>query len=194
MRRRSLTAEWMLLALPPLLLASSGIVGAGAQATPPAARTAAPTTGYRAEFLHELAQTEDHYLRLAEAIPADKYGWRPAPGVRSVSEVFMHVAAANFGLPRLIGTPPPAGFDVQGFERSTADKAQVAAALRRSFAHLRGAALSLSDGDADRTFPWFDGQNSYRGLLLFITRHSAEHLGQSIAYARVNGVVPPWSE
>jgi uncharacterized damage-inducible protein DinB len=155
----------------------------------------APTSGYRAEFLREFADLESKYVRLAEKMPAEKYTWRPAEGVRSVSEVFLHMATANFGLARRLGAALPAGFQPQGFEKSTTDKAQVIDQLKKSFEHMRSAALKASDADADKTMPWFTGGTiTQRGFLVFVVRHAGEHLGQSIAYARVNGVVPPWSE
>src|ERR1700686_3415151 len=80
-------------------------------------------TGYRSEVLAEVIIQGDKFIRLAEPIPAEKYTWRPAPDVRSVAEVFLHVSAANYNLYKLVGTPPPAGFDVKGFEKSTTDKA-----------------------------------------------------------------------
>src|SRR5688572_24174157 len=107
-------------------LALNALSGAAAQA--PAGTPApadAPTSGYRAEFLRELNDLETKYVRLAEQMPADKYGWRPAEGVRSVGEVFMHMAGANFGLTRRIGTPAPSGFAPQGYEKSTTDKAKI---------------------------------------------------------------------
>lgn len=161
---------------------------AGAPADP-------PTAGYRAEFLREFSDLETKYVRLAEQMPADKYGWRPAEGVRSVGEVFMHMAQANFGLSRRIGTPSPAGFNPQGYEKSLTDKAAIVEQLKQSFAHMRGAAVKASDADADKTMPWFGGATiTQRAFLLFVVRHAGEHLGQSIAYARVNGIVPPWTE
>src|SRR5947207_12651564 len=87
-------------------------------------------TGYRSEVLAEVMVQEDKFTRLAEAIPPEKYTWRPAPDVRSFSEVFLHVAAANYNLYKLVGTPPPAGFDVKGFEKSTTDKGKVIATLK----------------------------------------------------------------
>jgi hypothetical protein len=73
-------------------------------------------SGYRSEVLAEVMIQEDKFLRLAEAIPADKYTWRPAPDVRSFAEVFLHVSAANYNIYKLVGTPPPAGVDVKGLE------------------------------------------------------------------------------
>jgi uncharacterized damage-inducible protein DinB len=151
-------------------------------------------TGYRSEVLAEVMIQEDKFTRLAEAIPADKYSWRPAPDVRSFAEVFLHVAAANYNLYKLVGTPPPTGFDVKGFEKSTPDKAKVMATLKDSFAHARKAITAMPDADLDKSMDWFGGKNTQRGILLFIVRHAAEHLGQSIAYARFIGVVPPWTE
>src|ERR1700688_1802077 len=151
-------------------------------------------TGYRSEVLAEVMIQEDKFTRLAEAIPAEKYTWRPAPDVRSVAEVFLHVSAANFNLYKLVGTPPPEGVEIKGLEKSTADKTKVIAILKNSFAHARKAITSMSDADLDKSLDWFGGKNTERGILLFVVRHAAEHLGQSIAYARVVGVVPPWTE
>ena len=150
--------------------------------------------GYRSEVLAEVMIQEDKYSRLAEAIPAEKYTWRPAPDVRSFAEVFLHVAAANFNLYKFVGTPPPTGFAVKDFEKSTTDKAKVIATLKDSFAHAKKAITAMSDADLEKSLDWFGGKNTERGILLFIVRHAAEHLGQSIAYARFVGVTPPWTE
>jgi len=163
---------------------------AGAQDKP----AAAPTSGTRADFLDTIDYFQQRYVSLAEAMPAEKYTWRPGEGVRSVSEVFLHAAAANFNLPKLIGTPPPAGWDPKGYDKSTTDKAKIVQALKDSFAHMRKAVLNLSDADVDKTTKLFGKDQSYRYVFFFMTRHLGEHLGQHIAYARVNGVVPPWTE
>jgi uncharacterized damage-inducible protein DinB len=173
--------------------AATAQAGSSPQASSPEAAMAAPTSGVRAEFLNQLKSEEDEFVQLAEAIPADKYTWRPAEGVRSVSEVFLHVAAANFNLTKLFGYPPPAGFKVQGFEKSTTDKTKVIAILKDSFAHMRQGVLAMPDADVEKPVDFRGAKSTYRGVLLFIIRHTAEHLGQSIAYARMNGVVPPWT-
>jgi uncharacterized damage-inducible protein DinB len=110
------------------------------------------------------------------------------------NEVFLHVAAANYNLYKLVGTPPPAGFKVEGFEKSTTDKAKVLATLKDSFVHARKAITDMPDANLDKSLDWFGGKNTQRGILLFIVRHAAEHLGQSIAYARFIGITPPWTE
>jgi uncharacterized damage-inducible protein DinB len=150
-------------------------------------------TGYRSEVLAEVIIQEDKFTRLAEAIPAEKYTWRPSADVRSFAEVFLHVAVANYNLYKLVGTPPPAGLDVKTFEKSTTDKTKVIASLKDSFAHAKKAITAMPDADLDKSLDWFGGKNTERGMLLFIVRHGAEHLGQSIAYARFIGVVPPWT-
>src|SRR5581483_4236118 len=151
-------------------------------------------TGYKAEVMAEVMIQEDKLTRLAEAIPADKYSWRPADDTRSFAEVMLHISAANYNLYKLVGTQPPTGIDVKKLEKSTTDKAKVVETLRDSFAHAKQAIKAVPDADLDKSMDWFGGKNTERGVLLFIVRHTAEHLGQLIAYARMIGVVPPWTE
>jgi len=155
---------------------------------------AAPASGARAEFLTEVAYYEQRFARLAQAVPAEKYTWRPAEGVRSIGEVYNHIVAANYGLARALGTPPPAGFDPKAIMVNSADKAKTVQALKESFAHFRQAVISVSDADLDKPLKMFGQQTTYRGAFIMITGHTGEHLGQSIAYARMNGIVPPWTE
>ena len=154
-----------------LLLASLAFVlsfslGTLAQQASSANTTVAPTSGPRAEFLTELKVEEDKFIRLAEATPADKYTWRPAPDVRSIGEVYLHVAAANYGIPKLIGTPPPARYNPKDFDKSTTDKAKIIETLKDSFNHVRQAVIQMPDADLDKQFDWFGGKNTQRGILL----------------------------
>ena len=158
------------------------------------AQVAPKGPGYRAEYLAELSVAEDHVVRLAEAIPADKYTWRPAEGVRSISEVLLHIASSHNNMPRMLGVAAREGMLAADYDKSTTDKAKIVAAVRESFALMRGGVERLTDADAGKTLPWFDGKNTYRGMLYFMARHTGEHTGQLIAYARMIGVVPPWSE
>jgi uncharacterized damage-inducible protein DinB len=170
---------------------------AGAQDKPTEKAAVAPSavaTGPKAEFLEEIAYYEQRYVRLAESVPADKYAWRPAEGVRSIGEVYTHIVAANYGVARALGTQPPAGFDFKSITAMSSDKAKTVQALKDSFAHFRQAIQALSDADADKPQKMFGRQTTLRGSFIMITGHFGEHLGQSIAYARMNGVVPPWTE
>jgi uncharacterized damage-inducible protein DinB len=151
-------------------------------------------TGYRSEVLAEVMIQEDKFVRLAEAIPADKYTWRPAADVRSIAEVFLHVSSANYGLYNMVGSSPPANVEMKGLEKSTTDKLKIITTLKDSFAHAKKSITTMPDTDLQKSVDWFGGKNTERGILLFIVRHAAEHLGQAIAYTRMVGVVPPWTE
>jgi len=101
---------------------------------------------------------------------------------------------ANYAVAKTLGTAFPDGLDPKAISASSTDKPKVLQALKDSFAHLRGAVLTLADGDADKPQKMFNRQTTLRGALMMVDRHWGEHLGQSIAYARINGVVPPWTE
>ena len=170
---------------------------AGAQDKPadkPPAASPAPASSARAEFLEEITYFEGRFMRLAEAVPAEKYTWRPAEGVRSVGDVYAHIAGANYFIARALGTPPPAGIDPKAIMDGGADKAKTVQALKDSFAHFKQVILSMSDADLDKSQKMFGRDTTRRGAFFLITGHLGEHLGQSIAYARMNGVVPPWTE
>ena len=173
-----------------LLAASASALTA--QGTAPTASPAA--TGVRAELVKELESAERKLVALAEAIPQDKYGWRPGEGVRSISEVFVHVAGANLMIPGMAGVPAATGITLaRDAEKTMTDKAQVVNALRQSFAHAKSAVNSLSDADLDTATQLFGQPSTKRGVLLLVATHAHEHTGQAIAYARMNGIVPPWS-
>jgi uncharacterized damage-inducible protein DinB len=166
---------------------------AKAQDKPPAS-AAAPTSGARAEFLAELGYYEERFTRLAEAVPTEKYSWRLAEGVRSIGEVYAHIVAANYGIARAFGAAMPAGIDPKTINATANDKPKVVQELKDSFAHFRQAIFALSDSDNDKAMKMFNRQTTQRGAFIMITGHTGEHLGQSIAYARANGIVPPWTE
>ena len=154
------------------------------------AKSAAPArSAYHAEFLASLAEVEDKLVRLAEATPPEKFTWRPARDVRSISEVYMHVAGANYFLCTFVGVEAPEAS--QDLEKRVTKKAQVITELKRSFDHLRSASASVTD--LEKRVKLFGSSTSHRGVLSSILQHVYEHLGQSIAYARMNGVTPPWS-
>jgi uncharacterized damage-inducible protein DinB len=151
-------------------------------------------TGYRSEVMALVMIQGDEFTRLAEAIPAEKYSWRPAPGVRSVAEVLLHVSAANYNMYKSVGAKIPEGVDTRSMEQSTTDRVKVITTLKESYAHARKAIVDVPDADLEKTMDWSGGKITERGVLMFIVPHIAEHLGQLIAYARILGVVPPWTE
>lgn len=154
-------------------------------------------SGIRTEMIKDLSDVAGKMAGLAEAIPQSSYAYRPMEGVRSTSEVFMHVAAVNYMLPSLIGTPVPeeAGFSMEtmGDYEKIADPEHVLAALKGSFEHMQQVIASTPDSELNREITVFGQPGTVRSFFSLVCNHAHEHLGQMIAYARANQVVPPWS-
>ena len=146
----------------------------------------------RSEFLANYDDTAKKIISLAEAIPADKYAWRPGAGVRSISEVYVHLAGANFMIPSMLGVKPPAGLS-RDAEKTVTEKAKAIEMLKQSMQHAREAMSSALEGDTNKPVKVFGRQSTIAGASLLLISHMHEHLGQSIAYARSAGVAPPWS-
>ena len=153
----------------------------------------APAPGVQGEFTRNLGYAGDKLVQLAEAIPAEKYTWRPSEGARSVAEVCLHAAGGNYWIPTFIGVKAPEGFDSKTFETSTTQREAIVEHLKKSLAHVNAAAAAMKDADLNTKVKWFMGETTKRELLFFLAAHNHEHLGQMIAYARMNGVTPPWS-
>ena len=153
---------------------------------------AAPA-GLKGDVLMWMKDAESKLTQLSEAMPEGKYSWRPGKGVRSVGEVYLHVAQANYGLPGFIGVAPPAGFKFDGYDTSMQNKADIQKALHDSFEHMKTAFTAASEADLDKPADLFGTKSTGRGVYMLLLSHAHEHLGQSIAYARMNGVVPPWT-
>ena len=162
-----------------------------APAAPPAPAPADP--GFRGEYLRALADLDEKLGALAEATPVELYRWRPGEGVRSVGEVYAHVVATNVLLPRLWGAPALEGVDAAALQQAPPEKAQLVALLDRSIAHVRGEFEKASPVDLERRVQAFGREATVRELFFTLANHMHEHLGQAIAYARMNDVVPPWS-
>lgn len=144
--------------------------------------------GYDGEWVHVSKQL----VALADAIPAEKFSWRPGPGVRSTSEVFMHIVVANFWLLSETGLPTPADFK-PGIEKTVTAKPEVIAWLKRSLDAVKTAHAAVKPADLQRHVNIGDRKATVDGVYLRIIIHANEHMGQLVAYARVNGIIPPWS-
>ena len=150
----------------------------------------------QSEMATDVRAVGEKFVSLAEAMPQSSYDWRPAEGVRSVSEVFMHIAAANMGLPaNFMDVTPPDGYAQDWFRgaEQISDKADVVRHLRTSFDHLAATLEGLTDEQLEQSINVFGRDTNWLGAALLTETHTHEHLGQAIAYARVNGVTPPWS-
>jgi len=153
-----------------------------------------PSYDMKAQALFDMQDLHKKMVSLAQAIPADKYTWRPGPDVRSISEVFLHLAAANHNIPSMMtGVTPDAAFKVAGFETSTTDKARIIEQLDKSFAYAEAAIQAMSNADFARPEKKLGPEANSGDVIYLLVTHAHEHFGQSIAYARVNGVVPPWT-
>ncbi len=155
-------------------------------------------TGFRGDYLKGLGRLEQQLVSLEQAMPQAKFTWRPAKGVRSVAEVYLHVAGGIYFLIGQLGVAPPADvkalMESKKWETQTTKKDEIKTILTNAFAFLRKAVKDTSDADLDKTVKMFGNQLSERMVYMVVLGHCSEHLGQSIAYARMNGVVPPWSK
>ena len=144
--------------------------------------------GWLGEFDHATRQL----LQLAEATPAEKFSWRPAAGVRSIGEVYMHIAIANQFLLSQAGSTPTVDLSKLGKEpeKSITEKAGIIKFLKESADAVRTAYQSA---DREKKVQLFKKDVTAGDVFTRILVHNHEHMGQAIAYARMNGVVPPWT-
>jgi uncharacterized damage-inducible protein DinB len=182
-----------------LLVVGAGRAAAG-QAAQPAAAPAAqpadktqPSYDMKAQSVFDLQDLQKKFVGLAGAMPQEKFTWRPADGVRSVSELFLHISGANYNSPHMMGAPLPAGFDGKTFEKSTTDKAKIIEELNKSFGLAIAVAQGMSNADFAKPEKKLGPDANDGDVIYLLVTHAHEHLGQSIAYARVNGIVPPWT-
>jgi uncharacterized damage-inducible protein DinB len=146
--------------------------------------------GYDGEWGHVSRQL----IVLAEATPAEKFAWRPAEGVRSTSEVYMHIALANFYLLSITGPKMPDGIKGPEMEKTVTAKSDVIDWLKRSLDAVKTAHAAVKPADLQRKVKIAGRDATVDGMYLRIIVHANEHMGQLVAYARMNGIVPPWSE
>lgn len=144
-------------------------------------------------FLGRYNYAAQRLIRLAEALPADKFSWSPGEGVMSVEHVFMHIIRYNYYYPaRNLGIPAPAGIDVENLESLTG-KATVLEYLEASLDHVREVLAPMTEADLREGVSLYGRNTEAWNVFLQLQVHMGEHLGQLIAYTRMNGIVPPWS-
>ena len=175
------------------LLAFAGGRSVQAQAKSPEARNNDPYDGLWQGYDGEWRHVSKQLIALAEATPEDKFAWRPAPGVRSTSEVYMHIALANFYLLSATGPKIPDGVK-EDMETSVKSKAEVIQWLKRSLEAVKDAHSKETPKDLQRKLTVNGRPSTADGMYLRIIVHDNEHMGQLVAYARMTGVKPPWSE
>lgn len=169
---------------------------------PVMAEDAGAASGFTSDFLDDLGRVGGKLADLAGATPEDKFSWSPNDGVRTVSEVYMHATFVNYFLPMALGAAPPEGLDMpeggnpmelmKKWENEITAKDDVIAKMKSSFEYAAQAVPTVTDLETQVETFGFPGTK--RAYLLILLTHAHEHLGQSIAYARSIGVVPPWSQ
>jgi uncharacterized damage-inducible protein DinB len=169
---------------------------AGGSATRAAARpvdNTAPSYDMKAQAIQDLEGLHKQFVELAGAIPEDKFTWRPEAGVRSIAEVYLHVAGTNLNFATDIGTMPAPPAIAKDYEQSTTDKAKIIEQLNQSFDYAHAAIEKMSNADFAKPIKKYGPDASLGDVVYLIVTHTHEHLGQSIAYARANNITPPWT-
>ncbi len=162
---------------------------------------AAQAPGLTADLLNDITQAEQKFIALANVFTKEQADWRPGEGVRSVQEVLLHVAADNYFIPAAMGVPAPASTKITAsdyaamtaFEKQKLNREGTVAAVQESFNHLRNAFNGISEARMNETIKVFGQDFTVRQFMILTATHMHEHLGQLIAYARINDVKPPWS-
>jgi uncharacterized damage-inducible protein DinB len=158
-----------------------------------AADHTAPSYDMKGQSLADLQVVQKKFVDLANAIPADKLTWRPSADARSFAEVFLHVAGERYGILHLMGAAAPEGFDGKSFDKQTTDKAKIVAELNKSWEFAQKTIDGMSNADFATLLPKLGPQANAGDVVYILVADAHEHLGQAVAYARQNGIVPPWT-
>jgi uncharacterized damage-inducible protein DinB len=172
---------------------SASIFGAAAQTSDAPADHSAPSYDLKAQALVDLERAQKKFVDLENAMPADKLTWRPSEDSRSFAEVFLHVAGERYQILALGGATPPADFNGKTFEKSTTDKARIVDELNKSWEFAQKTINAMTNADFAKLLPKLGPQANAGDVVYILVADAHEHLGQLVAYARVNGIVPPWT-
>ncbi len=171
----------------------AGSVAMHAQTPGNSTDSTAPSYDMKAQALLDLQAVNKKCVALAEALPGDKLTWRPSPDARSFAEVFLHVAGERYGILGMMGATPPAGFKAKEFEKSTTDKDRIVEELNQSWDFANRTINGMNNADFAKLLPKLGPQANEGDVVYILVADAHEHLGQLVAYARQNGIVPPWT-
>jgi uncharacterized damage-inducible protein DinB len=169
-----------------------GFVGTGLAVAEQTDSTS-PSYDLKAQALLDLGNVQKKFVDLANAVPADKFGWKPSADTRSFAEVLMHVSGERYQILGLMGAKAPDQFDGKTFEKSKADKPEVIAELNKTWEFTKQTISGMNNADFAKLLPKLGPQANAGDVVYILVADAHEHLGQAITYARVNGVVPPWT-
>lgn len=176
-----------------VLAVSTMAVRAPAQGAADNADHTSPRYDMKPQSLQDLETMQKKFVDLAKAFPADKLTWRPTPDSRSFAEVLLHVSGERYQILALMGAQPPAGFDGKTFEKSTTDQTKIVDELNKSWEFAKKAISGMTNADFAKPLPKLGPDANAGDVVYILVADAHEHLGQSVAYARENGVVPPWT-
>jgi uncharacterized damage-inducible protein DinB len=162
-------------------------------AEPDVADHTAASYDMKAQALLDLGAVQKKFVDLATAVPDQKLTWRPSADSRSFAEVFLHVAGERYQILSLMGAAPPSGFNAKAFEKMTIDKNRILDELNRSWEFTEKTISGMNNADFARLLPKLGPQANAGDVVYILVADAHEHLGQSVAYARENGIVPPWT-
>ena len=144
------------------------------------------------ELVRDYREVLSKLLALLNTFEDEHLAWRPSPGVRATREVFVHIAATNLVLPTTAGIKPPIE-PKSNMEKTITDREEIRKLLLTSFNHVIQHLQSSSPAELQKPITLFGHKTSVLFMYIRLLGHCHEHLGQLIAYTRVNGLVPPWS-
>lgn len=171
--------------------ASQALAQAPASSQP--ADKTAPSYDMKAQSLLDLDTQNKKIISLVEVLPQDKFNWRPSPDARSFAEVFLHVAGERYQILALGGATPPASFDGKTYEKSTTDKAKIIEELKKSEDFAQTTIGAMTNADFAKLLPKLGPEANAGDVVYILVADCHEHMGQLVAYARENGIVPPWT-
>lgn len=150
-------------------------------------------TDVRDEFLGHFERSSYKAMTLAEVIPETLYDWSPGEGVMPIAQVYAHIARYNFMyLDENLGIAAPEDIDYMSLEEITG-KGEITEALRRSVEHVKERALAMTEEELVSMTTLYGRRVAGWAVLFQLISHMNEHVGQSVSYARMNGIAPPWS-
>jgi len=172
---------------------NAGAVAMLAQTPDKPTDSTAPSYDMKAQALLDLQAVNKKCVDLAQALPGDKLTWRPSPDTRSFAEVFLHVAGERYAILSMMGATPPAGFKAREYEKSTTDKDRIVEDLNQSWDFASKTINGMTNADFAKLLPKLGPQANEGDVVYILVADAHEHFGQLIAYARQNGIVPPWT-
>jgi len=186
--------KWPILSLISVAcILNASVVATHAQTPDNPTDSTAPSYDMKAQAILDLQAVNKKCVDLATAIPSDKLTWRPSPDTRSFAEVFLHVAGERYAILSMMGANPPAGFKAREFEKSTTEKDRIVEDLNQSWDFASKTINGMSNADFAKLLPKLGPQANQGDVVYILVADAHEHLGQLIAYARQNGIVPPWT-